>query len=71
MSTTSKGVRPALALLFNTAFFFSNDFELVAKDFEVDDGLEFRQKVVDLVDFVELVFQVEESELSFVFGHES
>jgi hypothetical protein len=46
------------------------DFEkVIAKDFPVDDGVEFGEEVVDLIDFIELCFEVEEAELSFGFAH--
>ena len=51
------------------SFFFTDFVEVVAKEFPVDDGIEFRQEVVDLVDFIELFFEVKEAELSFVFAH--
>jgi hypothetical protein len=41
----------------------------LAKDFPVDDGVEFGKEVVDLIDFIELCFEVEEAELSFGFAH--
>jgi hypothetical protein len=43
--------------------------EIVAKDFPVDDGVEFGKEVVDLIDLIELCFEVEEAELSFGFAH--
>jgi hypothetical protein len=42
--------------------------EVVAKDFPVDNAIEFGKEVVELVDFIELCVEVEEAELSFVFA---
>jgi hypothetical protein len=52
------------------SFFLSDFVEGGSKDFPVDEGVEFRQEIVELVDFIKLFFEVEESELSFGFGHE-
>jgi len=41
-------------------FFFSDVVEVWSKDFPIDEGIEFRQEVIDLIDFVELVFDIEE-----------
>ena len=51
------------------AIFIANGVEVVSEDFKIDDCFEFWQKSVDFVDFVELIFDVEERELTFGFAH--
>jgi len=46
------------------SFFFADFGEVGPKDFPIDERVEFRKKVVDLVDFVEMAFEVEEGELA-------
>jgi len=41
-----------------------------AKHFPIDQQVEIRQEVVDLVDFSELLLEIEKAVLDFVFGHE-
>jgi hypothetical protein len=48
---------------------FRGLFPRWAKHFPIDEGIEFGQEVVDLVNLIELFFVIEEAELSFVFAH--
>jgi hypothetical protein len=50
-------------------FFLADFIEYGAEYFPIDQRVEFRQEVVELVDFIELRFEIEEAELSFVFTH--
>ena len=56
MSMISKGFRPALA----SRSFSRNFVEVWAERFPIDESVEFGQEVVQLIDFVELVFDIEE-----------
>jgi hypothetical protein len=50
------------------SFFIVDFVEGIAKDFPVDEGIEFRQEVVELVDVIELPFEGKEGVLTFVHG---
>jgi hypothetical protein len=52
------------------SFFFVDFVEVGAKDFPADEGGEFGQEVVELIDFIELVFEIEEGVLTVAHGLE-
>ena len=49
-------------------FFFTDFMEKGTKHFPIDQRVEFGQKVVELVDFIESVFEVEETVLTVSHG---
>ena len=61
MSMTSKGFRPAVERRSLLCYFLGGNFvEVLAKEFPIDEGVEFRKEVVKLIDLGELVFDIEE-----------
>ena len=50
-------------------FFFTDFLEGGSKDFPVEQRSQLWQKVIELVDFIELLCSVEEAKLSFGFAH--
>jgi hypothetical protein len=51
------------------AFFVPDFGKLVTKNFPIDELVEFRQKGSELMDFFHTFFEIEKTELAFVFAH--
>ena len=52
------------------AFFLANLVEAIAKNLPIHQRIELRKEVVDLINFVKLVFDVEKRILTSVFAHD-